>query len=241
MAAFDRLSPQGSLRWGFDDAMRRIAQPETDVAAPAWAGPAPRPVGAGTISPHRPSVRRRRRRGDGRTVGHRCPCGGRGRFGRRQRGHLGCPPLSGRPRRCTGGGNRPVSARSGRMALDPPDLGAVATMVGSLVGSPDPDRALVVGESGDDAAPTMATPIGLAGRERRASGRIGLGRVRGRQRQGRRSQGRRSQGRRRGRRDNRDGRGARSSADRSSGRPGRYRSCRLRGPAGAGRQGGAPR
>jgi hypothetical protein len=32
LAAFDRLRPQGSLRWGFDDAMRRIAQPDTSAA-----------------------------------------------------------------------------------------------------------------------------------------------------------------------------------------------------------------
>ncbi len=40
MAAFDRLRPQGSLQWGFDDAMRRIAQPDTDPATGAapWPG-----------------------------------------------------------------------------------------------------------------------------------------------------------------------------------------------------------
>lgn len=38
LSAFDRLSPQGSLRWGFDDAMRRIAQPETDVSTQPWPG-----------------------------------------------------------------------------------------------------------------------------------------------------------------------------------------------------------
>lgn len=38
LAAFDRLSPQGSLRWGFDDAMRRIAHPDTDVSTLAWPG-----------------------------------------------------------------------------------------------------------------------------------------------------------------------------------------------------------
>jgi hypothetical protein len=31
--AFDRRSPQGSLRWGFDDAMRRIEHPDVDAAA----------------------------------------------------------------------------------------------------------------------------------------------------------------------------------------------------------------
>ncbi|MGD0391462.1 MAG: hypothetical protein ABSC41_02345 [Acidimicrobiales bacterium] len=30
LAAFDRLSPQGGLRWGFDDAMRRIEHPDAD-------------------------------------------------------------------------------------------------------------------------------------------------------------------------------------------------------------------
>lgn len=40
LAAFDRLSPRGGLRWGFDDAMRRIEQPDTDSAAAAapWPG-----------------------------------------------------------------------------------------------------------------------------------------------------------------------------------------------------------
>jgi hypothetical protein len=38
--AFDRLSPQGGLRWGFDDAMRRIEEPEADGApgAEPWKG-----------------------------------------------------------------------------------------------------------------------------------------------------------------------------------------------------------
>lgn len=40
LAAFERRSPQGSLRWGFDDAMRRIERPELDSAAGAapWDG-----------------------------------------------------------------------------------------------------------------------------------------------------------------------------------------------------------
>ncbi|MGH9078640.1 MAG: hypothetical protein ACRDYE_00930, partial [Acidimicrobiales bacterium] len=38
LAAFDRLSPQGGLKWGFDDAMRRIAHPESDATAPRWPG-----------------------------------------------------------------------------------------------------------------------------------------------------------------------------------------------------------
>ncbi len=37
LAAFDRLSPQGSLRWGFDDALRRVDQP--DIASAAGAAP----------------------------------------------------------------------------------------------------------------------------------------------------------------------------------------------------------
>jgi len=40
LAAFDRLSPQGGLRWGFDDAMRRIEHPDADSAAGGspWTG-----------------------------------------------------------------------------------------------------------------------------------------------------------------------------------------------------------
>ncbi len=40
LAAFDRRSPQGSLRWGFDDALRRVEQPDVDSAAGAapWPG-----------------------------------------------------------------------------------------------------------------------------------------------------------------------------------------------------------
>jgi hypothetical protein len=40
LAAFDRLRPQGSLRWGFDDAMRRIAEPDTNslTGAAPWKG-----------------------------------------------------------------------------------------------------------------------------------------------------------------------------------------------------------
>lgn len=39
LAAFDRLSPQGSLQWGFDDAMRRIAHPETEsITGAEWKG-----------------------------------------------------------------------------------------------------------------------------------------------------------------------------------------------------------
>ncbi len=37
LAAFDRLSPQGSLQWGFDDALRRVDQP--DIASAAGAAP----------------------------------------------------------------------------------------------------------------------------------------------------------------------------------------------------------
>src|SRR5664279_1409383 len=33
LAAFDRLRPQGSLRWGFDDAMRRVANSDSQAAA----------------------------------------------------------------------------------------------------------------------------------------------------------------------------------------------------------------
>jgi hypothetical protein len=40
LAAFDRLRPQGSLRWGLEDAMRRIQHPDTVSAAQAvpWTG-----------------------------------------------------------------------------------------------------------------------------------------------------------------------------------------------------------
>jgi hypothetical protein len=40
LAAFDRLSPQGSLRWGFDDALRRVDRPNITSAAGAapWQG-----------------------------------------------------------------------------------------------------------------------------------------------------------------------------------------------------------
>jgi hypothetical protein len=40
LAAFERLSPQGSLRVGFDDALRRVDQPDVDSAAmaPPWSG-----------------------------------------------------------------------------------------------------------------------------------------------------------------------------------------------------------
>ncbi len=40
LAAFERRSPQGSLRWGFDDALRRVAQPDVESAAGAapWPG-----------------------------------------------------------------------------------------------------------------------------------------------------------------------------------------------------------
>jgi hypothetical protein len=40
LAAFDRLSPRGSLQWGFDDAIRRIEHPDVESAAGAapWNG-----------------------------------------------------------------------------------------------------------------------------------------------------------------------------------------------------------
>jgi hypothetical protein len=38
LAAFERLSPQGSLQWGFDDAMRRIADPGTESITAPWKG-----------------------------------------------------------------------------------------------------------------------------------------------------------------------------------------------------------
>ena len=40
LAAFDRMRPQGTLRWGFDDALRRVLEPEhaTAAAAVPWKG-----------------------------------------------------------------------------------------------------------------------------------------------------------------------------------------------------------
>jgi hypothetical protein len=40
LAAFDRMRPQGTLRWGFDDAMRRVLEPEPGTAAASmpWKG-----------------------------------------------------------------------------------------------------------------------------------------------------------------------------------------------------------
>jgi hypothetical protein len=40
LAAFDRLRPQGSLKWGFDDAMRRLSEPGGGAGAAGvpWAG-----------------------------------------------------------------------------------------------------------------------------------------------------------------------------------------------------------
>ena len=40
LAAFDRLRPQGSLQWGFDDAMRRLSEPGAGAGAVGlpWAG-----------------------------------------------------------------------------------------------------------------------------------------------------------------------------------------------------------
>ncbi len=40
LAAFDRLRPQGSLQWGFDDAMRRVAHPDAGSATDGapWKG-----------------------------------------------------------------------------------------------------------------------------------------------------------------------------------------------------------
>lgn len=40
LAAFDRLRPQGSVRWAFDDAVRRVDRPDLDSSAGAlpWAG-----------------------------------------------------------------------------------------------------------------------------------------------------------------------------------------------------------
>jgi hypothetical protein len=40
LAAFERRSPEGSLQWAFDDALRRVAQPDQDSAAAAapWPG-----------------------------------------------------------------------------------------------------------------------------------------------------------------------------------------------------------
>ena len=40
LAAFERMSPQGSLAWGFDDAMRRIVHPDavSTTGADPWPG-----------------------------------------------------------------------------------------------------------------------------------------------------------------------------------------------------------
>ena len=116
LAAFDRLSPQGSLRWGFDDAMRRIepARPRLGRRRRPVAGPARRPVGAGAVGPHRPAVRRRRGRRAGRHPGRRRPGGRRRRRDRGQRRpvrrHLGCAAIPGRPGRAARGA---ASTRSG--------------------------------------------------------------------------------------------------------------------------------
>ena len=91
--------------------------------------------------------------------------------------------LAARGRRA-GSGDRPVPARSGGIgtrSTRPGRLGHVGRLP-RRVARPRPG--VGGGRVWRRRAPAVATPIGLAGRERRASGGIGLGRVRGRQSQG---------------------------------------------------------
>jgi hypothetical protein len=151
LAAFERLSPQGSLRWGFDDAMRRIAQPETDVAAAPWPG--------------LPDDLWER----GRSA----------RIGRRFVGDVAgvMAELLAADARATAAAaaagvnvatwdalrylaarvealetaQNPVELEAAELPLAPPDLSGRADVVGSLLGTPQRGSAVIVGECGDGA------------------------------------------------------------------------------------------
>lgn len=149
--AFDRLSPQGSLRWGFDDAMRRIAQPETDVAVEPWSGlPADlwqrgrsarigqRFVGdvAGVLAELLAS--------DARTAAAQTSAAGNMATWDALRYLAARVDALERA-------SDPVGLEAAELPIPPPDLVGVAGLVDGLLGPAEPTRTVLVGECGDGA------------------------------------------------------------------------------------------
>ncbi len=151
LAVFDRLSPQGSLPWGFDDAMRRIAHPETDAAVAPWPGlPADlwqrgrsarigqRFVGdvAGVLAELMAA--------DARAAAAAAAAGTNAATWDALR------YLAARVEALEAAGD-PVGLEAAELPLDPPDIAGWAGTVASVLGPPDPDSTVIVGECGDGA------------------------------------------------------------------------------------------
>ncbi len=153
LAAFDRLSPQGSLRWGFDDAMRRIVHPENDVAIPRWPG-----LPADLWERGRSARIGRRFVGDVAGVMAELLATDAREAAAAASAGVNVATwdalryLAARVEALEAATD-PVRLEAAELPLDPPDLGAEAPLIGSLIGPPDPDRAVVVGECGDGALP----------------------------------------------------------------------------------------
>jgi hypothetical protein len=151
LAAFDRLRPQGGLQWGFDDAMRRIAEPDTSSIA--------------GVAPWKGLPDDLWDRGRSARIGRR--------FGGDVAGVL-ADLLAADARAAAGAAVADVNeatwdalrylaarvdlleARLDPTGLEPaelpmgsPDVGEWADVIGSWVGPPGPEGTVVVGESGD--------------------------------------------------------------------------------------------
>ncbi len=151
LAAFERLSPQGSLQWGFDDAMRRLAHPETDVTVPAWPG-----LPDDLWERGRSARIGRRFAGDvAGVLAELLAADARASAAAASAGVNvatwdALRYLAARVEALEAGQD-PVALEAAELPLSPPDLTGPADEVESLLGSADRSATVVVGECGDGA------------------------------------------------------------------------------------------
>ena len=160
LEAFDRLRPQGTLRWNFDDAVRRLTEPpEAAGRLSPWGGLPGRPVGAG---PERQGQRagagrRGQDRGPGPDRVHRPGRRRAAAAGRRGPGRAATPTLD---------AVRFLAARVERLESAADPLGIAA---GEL-DLPAPDT-VGVGRAGPRAGPAADAGLPVVGRVSSGTGR----------------------------------------------------------------------
>lgn len=151
--AFDRLSPQGSLTWGFDDAMRRIALPETDATTPQWPG-----LPADLWERGRSARIGRRFVGDVAGVMAELLAADARAVAAAASAGVNVATwdalryLAARVDALEATTD-PLRLEAAELLLELPELGGEAPLIGSLLGSPDRDKAVVVGECGNGTLP----------------------------------------------------------------------------------------
>jgi len=153
LAAFDRLRPQGSLQWGFDDAMRRIVEPDVSslTGAAPWKG-----LPDDLWERGRSALIGRRFVGDvagvladllatdARSVAGAAVAGvNEATWDALRYLAARVELLEARP--------DPTRLEAAELPVAPPDVGEWAEVLRSWLGPADPEATVVVGESGDGA------------------------------------------------------------------------------------------